>query len=536
MAKAIFLDYSEEVVAVLQKIKRAGEDEVILTVPKGARVFRSLTGLKLLLNQSSKLGKKISIATADDRGRVLVKRAGISLSMEVPSGLAVTPVGTKNARRRMGDIVKRPPKKEEPPPPVPEPPDHQEEKELSDLIGPNEEATEIKIPKPVKIPLGSYKYPIITTGVVIAALAILIFYVLPVATVAVTARLEPISRDLEILVDSQATVSNLQNLSVPGRRFSEELSFTDNYQTTGIKKVGEKASGFVTLYNFSNNNLILRSNTTRLEVNGKSYNFLQDLGRVNPTRLLPNGEVDPSSLNDPFPIVADGPGTDFNLSEGTRFEVINEVFGYQPEILYAVNANPVSGGSDKEIKVLSEEDISAARASTTRALIKKLEVDLQNKISKNTRLTETASSVEVLEEFVNFEVGAETDSFELSQRVMVNALLYNESEVKDLMVERVIRQLPENKILLETIELTTEFVSLDLSAGAGTLRAHLDSAVQYQIDSDFLKRGLPGKTENEVKEILLSRPEIQGVEVGLSPFWVKKVPRFESKIDFKVVE
>ncbi|MCL5435796.1 MAG: hypothetical protein M1275_01825 [Patescibacteria group bacterium] len=70
----------------------------------------------------------------------------------------------------------------------------------------------------------------------------------------------------------------------------------------------------------------------------------------------------------------------------------------------------------------------------------------------------------------------------------------------------------------------------------GTLRAHFESEVRYQINADFLMQSLPGKTATQVKEILLSRPEISDVSVFFSPFWVKSVPKFGNKIDFKIAQ
>ncbi|OGE80204.1 MAG: hypothetical protein A2826_01705 [Candidatus Doudnabacteria bacterium RIFCSPHIGHO2_01_FULL_43_23] len=537
--KKLYLNFDEEVMSALQKIKKSGEDELVLVVPKGARIFRSTTALRLIRQQAAKLRKTIKVSTADERGKVLVKRAGIILAThteEIPfaavaqrqkrsiEDIRVTPrqiVKSEALKIDEDDAIKSRNKLTEP------------EEELSDLIGPGSSDSEIKIPKVIKVPLSSYRYTFISVFLILVAVLVIIFYILPSATVVVTARSEPLARDLEILVDSQTTVPDIQNLLVPGQRIEEERDYSGEYPATGSKKVGKPASGFVTIYNFSNNNLILRAATTRLEVEGKVYRLLQDVTRLAPTGKTPSGDIDPNTLVNPVPVSADDPGSDFNAPAGTRFEIINEVFGHQPEILYAQNANPVSGGNDDEVAIVSEQDIENARASTTVAVLALLEKQLSDKLGEEISLPPTAATVEVLDESISHKAGAEVSRFSLSQKLLIKALIYNKSDVKEIMKERIVRLLPENKTLVSSDEvIEAEFVSLDLSAGAGTLHAHYESSIIYKINEDFLKRSLKGKSITEAKEILLARPEIDQVDVLLSPFWVRKIPRFESKLTF----
>lgn len=552
MVKTIYLEYDEEVLSVLQKIRKSGTDEIRLVIPKEARLFRNLTGLRLLRREAEKYQKTLSIATADERGRLLVTRSGLSLAssaMETKSDFETNSLPATGRKGAMGDIMLRPvkPLKTAQAKPLPQTPvslpsknrnsEIQPEKDLEALIGPKETSPKIKLPEPVKLPRLSYKFTVLPAVAVVLILAVLGFFVLPAASVTVVPRTEPITRDLEMQVDSSSPVADVQNLTIPGKRDTQEISMSQDYPATGVKNIGEKASGFVTLYNFSKNSLILRSSTTRLEAGGKIFYFLQDVGSIKPTaRIGTDLQVDQSSLIDPVPIVAGGSGEDYNFPTGTRFEIYNEVFGHQAEVLYAINANPIAGGTNKEIKILSATDVEQARADLSLKIAGKMRMDLGQTATSEVKLLDNAYVLQVKEESLSKKINDETDSFTLSQKTLATALLFNEQDVRDLIVERIVRLLPENKYLLpeQQQKLTEQFVSLDISGGVGTLRAHFESQVRYQINADFLVRGLPGKTPTQVKEILLARPEISDVTVSLSPFWVKTVPRFNSKIHFKV--
>ncbi|MEK9180904.1 MAG: hypothetical protein AAB871_01580 [Patescibacteria group bacterium] len=545
MPRTIYLAFDEEVISALQKIRKAGSDDIILVVPKGARIFRNLTNLKLLREQAQKFQKKLTLATADEKGRVLATRAGLVLNTDaavLKEEIAKSSILVTNGPRRpLGDIVPRKPIATAPVVSVESKPLETKE-ELSSLIGPKSQSRAIELPQKIKQtdkPKKNFlKYLVIGTAVVFLVAGTLLFYVLPQAEILAAPRSEPVTRDLELLVDSQAAMPDAQNLSIPGKKITEEISDEGEYPTTGIKNIGEKASGFVTLYNFSKNTLILKKTTTRLEANGKVYYFLQDVGNIRPTaRIGTDLEIDPTSLIDPVPIVAAEAGEASNLPAGTRFEIYNEVFGHKAELLYAINGNPIAGGTNRQVKIISEADVKAARADLAKKVAAEMMEQMKGKLSADSRLADNAYGVEIMEESLSKPVGEEAENFKLTQKIKINALVYDEKDVRDLIVERIVKLLPENKYLLSEGEqnLSSQFVSLDLSAGSGTLRAHFESRIKYRVNPEFLVKSILGKNETQVKEILLSRPEIEDLKVNFYPFWVKSVPRFESKVNFKVL-
>jgi hypothetical protein len=542
MSRPVYLEFDEEVVSALQKIKKAGADDLILVVPKGARVLKNLTSLKLLKQQTERLNKTISVATADERGKVLAGRAGIAIVTDTRN--LVHQPAARSASSRL-DVARRANvdapviSKEEKSTATAarQTPDAADE-ELSTLIGPAAESGEIKIPAKARRrkDLLYFVLPIVAALAVIGVFA---FYVLPSATVTVHARLEKVNREMEIQIDSTKDTVDSENRLVPGKKITEELADSKTYVPSGKKNVGEKASGFVTLYNFTDNTLVLKSKTTHLQVDGKTYYFLQDVGSIRPTQLLTDGKTpDPASLIAPVPIVAGAGGEDSNLPVNTRFEVYNEVFGHQPEVLYAQNANPIAGGLNKEITMIAEPDVVAARQDLQSSILEKLRGVVAEKYSSNYKVVDGAYKMEVLEEALSDPINSDVEKFQLTQRARVTALIFDETQLKNVMESRITSLLPENKYLDNSggQTLTEKFISLDLNTGTGTVTANMEANLKYRLNAEFLSDGLLGKSATEVKEILLARPEINQVDVTLRPFWVKKVPYFKSKLDFKIVD
>lgn len=366
------------------------------------------------------------------------------------------------------------------------------------------------------------------------------FVVLPEATIEIAPRTEATTRDFEIAVDQNQAQADAESLTIPGKILEQEMEGAKTYPSTGAKNMGKKASGFVTIYNFSKTNLILKDETTVLSAaNGNRYYFTQDVGNIRPTALigLENQEIDPSSLIPPVPVVAEGPGEAYNLPAGTRLEIANEAFGKQPEILYAVAAENLSGGTTQEVKIVSAGDIAAAFAALNTELINEARQELLSQ-GANLRLLDSAVSSEVLSQQASVVVGTEGAEFSVSQKLKMRALVYSEDDILSVVLSRIKRLLPENKALLEEKNFLPQsrFLSLSLDQGSGILAAHFEGQIIYRIEGEDLKPKLAGKSVEEMREILLSRPEIQEVTIRFYPFWVKTAPKFTSKIYLDIID
>ena len=407
---------------------------------------------------------------------------------------------------------------------------------------------DIKAPKkakgadPVKRPQmrksrGHYRKTLFTGIALVVLLAVIVFYVMPQARADIKLQSEPVTRDLEVRVDSNQLIGDAANLVIPGEFLQSENTKGRKFAATGKKDVGQKASGFVYIYNFSKTTLVLKAQTTVLNVGDQQYLFVQDVGNIRPTALigLEDQEVDRTSLIAPVPVVAAGPGPAYNLAEGARLEIMNEVFGAQPKALYAVAAERgLTGGVTREIKVVTENDILSSFDVLNQELIS----ETRNKLNgtPHSKLLDQAASSEIIEKYSSVVPGQEVSEFESAIKVRLKALAYDELEVLRIIRERISKLLPKNKILSSDADfrLNSRFKSIDLESGSGILTNHFESKVVYQLDRQELLEKIKGKTPDEIREILLSRPEIESVEIKLSPFWVKKMPRFSKRITLEL--
>lgn len=392
--------------------------------------------------------------------------------------------------------------------------------------GPARQATPPKWLKPVAGLIG------------LVALVLSVGYVfLPEATIQVTARSEPVTRDLSIRVDKNLTVPAADDLAVPGKFIETEVTGKKTAASTGSKNVGKKASGFVSVYNFSKTTLILKAQTTVLTAGGRKYFFTQDVGGIRPTARigLEDEEVDPTSLIPPVPLVAEGPGEEYNLLVGTRLEIANEAFGSQPKLLYAIVAEDISGGSTKQLPVVAQADIDNSYDALFKEIVAGARAEIVGKNS-GFKILDNALAADTLEKQTSAQVGDETAEFESSLKLTVRVLAFDETQVLELVTQRIKRLLPETKILItEGERIQSQFANVNLDGGTGILVTHFEGQIFYRLDESELLEKVKGKTVNEIREILLSQPEINSIEIKFAPFWVKRAPKFKGKTQIEVL-
>lgn len=73
----VYLDPFEEITSVIEHLRNAKEKDVVLFIPEGAVIFQSVINLKLLKDEAVKLGKNLSLVTADEHGKSVIGQAGM---------------------------------------------------------------------------------------------------------------------------------------------------------------------------------------------------------------------------------------------------------------------------------------------------------------------------------------------------------------------------------------------------------------------------------------------------------------------------
>lgn len=534
MLKSVFINVDDDVGKIIKKIRNESAPNLVLVVPKKALLFSPFVDLKNLRTRIDELHKKVYVFTMDLTGQQRLLQAGFKLRNPDPHHPRLGMEFRKPAHRpRAGG---------EPPLSGEVRREHAEHLQTHvpkpESVGPvvirHDAPAAVYQPPPAQARVRRHPAMLLFKTVLIAGILVLfalITVILPEARVAVYARAQPITRDIQIVVDKSAESADVQQLLLPGQVLDSDEQYSKKFEATGQVNVGNKAQGAVQIYNFSSRTYKLNADTTTLTVGTKSYRLQNDVSGIKPTAFFPGTQdVNPGTLTPEVAVIADAPGEESNLPAGTRLEIHNRVLGSVPQILYAKSTKSIENGTSRFRTVISQVDIDNAKKNLEGDLLISIRQQLSN--SKSLTILDSGSNLQVKNLSFDHNAGDEALNFTGTASGHITALAFDQGALKKLVEQQIGTTLDVNKYLItdQREKILEDFKSIDLNAGKGVLNIHFESLVAARIDTQGIAGKINGKTPAEVREILLSDPEIERVDIDLKPFWIKSVPKFSGKV------
>lgn len=587
MIPSIYINLEDDVSKIVERLKKESASEVVLVCPKRCFLFNDSINLRLLKKQTELLKKTVSILTMDERGQMYAKEAGFTLRF-LPKNPKV---------KSMSDIGSgiRPVKKTQPAQTIGRHLTASETKKTADKIA--AEAAKLLVKEPV-VPLGLEEikqtakrlskaeavlvesldeptkianisvvpkvnvqeniFPeeienrfkaektgfglgkwiiglLLLAGVLAAALFLVI---LPKAQVILIPKNDILVRDLEISYGTSIKTADPTKLVLPGTQVAEDLQLKKTIDSQGKKEVGNRATGFVKIYNFTRLPLNLKAENTILSLNGKNYSLVNDVSQLKPTgyKNPRTKEVDESTLGDAVEIIAAEGGESYNLPAGTRLEISNKVLGSKPQLVYAKTDSPIDGGTSRYLSVVTDQDIAGAQQQLKDEGLAQVRNKLKN---QGLVLPDDSYNLQVLQFNTDKPVGTQSPNFEADIKLKLTGLAVQESELKKLVFDRVNQTLSDNKTL-DTNEGTYQLIyknkQLDGNNQLGVLSVHFQGRVWYNLSetTSAMAKKLVNKTPAETSELLTKNSEIDRIDVILSPFWQKRLPFLSNNIQIKI--
>ena len=587
MIPSIYINLEDDVSKIVERLKKEPAPEVVLVCPKRCFLFNDSINLRLLKKQTELLKKMVSILTMDERGQMYAKEAGFALRFlpKSPKAKSMSDIGAgirpvkkaqaepepegptavadlkKAAKKLAKETVKLLP--QEPVVPLGLEEIKQTAKKLSKaeaaLVGTQEElekpaggsvsprvdVQENIFPQEIESHYkdkqkgsGSWRW-VVGFLVLAGALAAAVFLlVLPKGQVILVPKNDILVRDLEISYGTSVKAADSTKLVVPGTQVAEDLELKKTIDSQGKKEVGNRATGFVKIYNFTRLPLNLKAETTTLSLNGKNYNLVNDVSQLKPTgyKNPRTKEVDESTLGDAVEIIAAEGGDSYNLPAGTRLEISNKVFGSKPQVLYAKTDSPVDGGTSRYLSVVTDQDIAGAQEQLKGDGLAQVRSKLQD---QGLVLPDDSYTLQVTQFNTDKAAGTQSPNFEADIKLKLTGLAIREAELRQLVFDRVNQTLSDNKTLDTkdgAYQLVYKTKQLDGNNQLGVLSVHFQGRVWYNLSAGTaeLAKQLVNKTPDEANELLSKDNEIDRIDVVLSPSWQKRLPFLQNNIQIKI--
>ncbi|OGH39075.1 MAG: hypothetical protein A3B44_03185 [Candidatus Levybacteria bacterium RIFCSPLOWO2_01_FULL_38_21] len=320
---------------------------------------------------------------------------------------------------------------------------------------------------------------------------------------------------------SQKPTDPLKNI-IQGEFVSVSEDGTISTQSTGKKEVGTNAKGTVTVFNNAPSSQTLSKETTITSSNGLDFTLDKSV-----TVSSASGDIFSGTTPGKTSVSATAKqiGQEYNLPSNTKFSILGST------TMAAKNDNPFSGGTKKEITVVSKDDIAKLLEDLPKNLEQKAKDDLSKKVSDDKVLLPVFISRTISKKDFDKDTGDEAKQVTLKGSVNFGGIAYKKSDstsfANELLKTSISADLtvdPNNiKIKVKDIkENKNKEVNTNITI-VGTLVP--------KIDEEKLSKQISGKSFKKAEEILERLPQVSGVDINLSfniPFFPKRLP-FSSK-------
>lgn len=329
-----------------------------------------------------------------------------------------------------------------------------------------------------------------------------LYYFLPHATVTVFVSPISFSESQALIVDPEVLTADLSSQTVPGSTIEKSVQGDKTIQVTGKKKIGDPAKGTITLYNKVTNEKNLQKGTV---VTGKGLSFTLDSSVSIASASESIGSITFGKAD--VTVTASAIGAEGNLPADTEFTVKDQ----SSSSVSARNNSAFSGGSSKEVTVVTRADYDNLTKLLTDELIEKAKKDLLADATQGTLIDGTITT-KVTEKVFDEELDQEAKQLHGNMTVSVKGIALDSADIKELLLSIIQEKMPagyERDETQDTLETSKATVKKD---GKITVEANFTAVAVPKLDTNSLKSSLAGKKIIEAESLLRETSGVASAE------------------------
>lgn len=533
----IYIDTEDDITSIIEKVKTSGEKIIALVPPKRVGVLQSAVNLKLLQKSAQTADKRIVLITHDKALASLAAGISIPVAKNLQSRPELAAIAEPEIDEAddvingedlpVGDLEKTSD--------VPAAVDPEDQIELPEDLAKTTPVTKSGGPKKSNAKKNGPKVPnfntfrkklflMIGAGILLLAFLIWAIWFAPHATVNIKAKTTTENINFPVGLNINGTTDAKAKVIKPAVQQIKKTSSAD-FNTTGKKDIGEKATGTVTISNCDTNDPISIPAGTAVSSDGLSFMTASTI--TVPGAKFSGGSCSKAGAGS-VAVQAQDVGEKYNLSSGSDFTVAG-----QSSAVSATNGNAFSGGSKRTINVVSDGDIATAQTKLI----------AQNGEAGRTELTDKFDSKKyvIIDKSYKAEPSAVTSSpasgnegtkAHLTLEITYTLLAMSKDDVNsvlDAYLKDKIAQQKNQKIY-------------DNGLSKLKLENYSDTSVSFKtngyigpaIDEAKLKPQLVGKNYEDIRQKIKTIDGVDDVDTKFFPFWISTAPD-AGKIDIKFV-
>ena len=371
---------------------------------------------------------------------------------------------------------------------------------------------------------GVNKLFIIIPLILILLIGLTAYYLFTVkAQVTLTMQAKKIEDSTEITLRTDSG-NDLAQQILSAKEVETAVEGTVSTVATGTKETGEKAKGTVTLYNSSDAKKTIPSGTILSSSNNLDYVVDKDTVIASASGDIFSG-TKPGTVQ--TSLTAKNIGSEYNLPSGAKFNLSGSTS------IAAKNDAAFSGGTKKELLVVSQKDIDKLVAELPKQLEDKARESLKGRASSDQAILPIFTNVVLSKKTLDNDLGDEAKKVTLKATVTFTSLSYSASDLKELS-EAALKGKYEQNLAISDKGITNEIKNLKTNKNNSVSATLIMSAgLLPKLDKESIVENLTGKSFDDANDYLEQIPQVESGEIILSPglpLVPKLLPRFSKNI------
>src|SRR3989344_673026 len=239
------------------------------------------------------------------------------------------------------------------------------------------------------------------------------------------------SKDLNVAL-SASSKSSAKDGIVKINSIEDREEGEKKIQTTGKKETGDNATGEVIVYNKTDKQVNLTKGTILIGTNALEFELANDIN------IASTGAFSTTLSSTKAQIKARSYGTEYNLPSGTNFSFKD----YPTSSYFAKNDNPFSGGTKKEVQVVSQSNLDNLAKMVSDELKDKATDSMKSKVSGDSLLLPIIISSDFVEKKFDRKDGEEGQTVRLYAKMKFTSGSYDKNELDNIEKELIGSSMP----------------------------------------------------------------------------------------------
>lgn len=343
-----------------------------------------------------------------------------------------------------------------------------------------------------------------------------------------------VSKDLRIKLDPTADQSDPTSNTLAVRVVEKSQSGSHTNASTGIKLIGDPATGTVEILNKTDTEREFAAGT-KLSSNNRVFTLDTAVNVASATVSATQDGETRSYGKAEAKVTATDIGAEGNISSGTDLQIADFASGsYSARAIENFN-----GGSSREIQVVSKKDQDEALQDLQDELVQQALQAFKDESSASQYFL-PSGTVTVESKNYSAAVGDEVNTFTLDLSVSIEAYAYDSQDITPLAEASLGSELPEGYQLIGEPQILSSPEESKSDSTISSLEANISSAAQHSFSVDELLASIAGKRIAEAQTELEANETIDSVDFVFRPsvahFFLHRIPKKADRVTFIIPE